>query len=233
MNEGEQAGVDRARVEDLAAEIAQRGREVRARIEAAARGPVEVVAVTKGHPPEIAAAALLAGYRTLGENYAQELRQKAAILAACDWLPAAEWHFVGRLQSNKVRLMADAVSVWQSLDRPSVIDAVAKRCEGARVMVQVDLAGMEGRGGCDRSEVAGLVEHARGAGLDVIGLMGVGPPGDPEDSREGFGWLAREAATLGLSEVSMGMSADLEVAVEQGATMVRVGSALVGARPPR
>ena len=233
MNEGEQAGVDRARVEDLAAEIAQRGREVRARIEAAARGPVEVVAVTKGHPPEIAAAALLAGYRTLGENYAQELRQKAAILAACDWLPAAEWHFVGRLQSNKVRLMADAVSVWQSLDRPSAIDAVAKRCEGARVMVQVDLAGMEGRGGCDRAEVAGLVEHARGAGLDVIGLMGVGPPGDPEDSREGFDWLAREAATLGLSEVSMGMSADLEVAVEQGATMVRVGSALVGARPPR
>ena len=85
----------------------------------------------------MAAAALRAGYPALGENYAQELRDKAPQVAG------AEWHFIGRLQSNKVRLISTVVAVWQSLDRASVIDAVAKRCPGASVMVQVDLAGLE------------------------------------------------------------------------------------------
>ena len=123
--------------------------------------------------------------------------------------------------------------MWQSLDRASVIDEVARRCPGGAAMLQVDLAGIEGRGGCARSEVPGLLQHAEEAGLRVLGLMGVGPPGEAENSREGFRWLAREAASLGLAEVSMGMSADLEVAVSEGATMVRVGSDLVGPRPPR
>jgi pyridoxal phosphate enzyme (YggS family) len=216
-----------SRVDALAAEIAERGAALRTRIESLAQGPVKVLAVTKGHPAEVAQAALQAGYDALGENYAQELRDKAPLVGP------AEWHFIGRLQSNKVRLIADTVSVWQSLDRDSVVDAVARRVPGARVMLQVDLAGIEGRGGCDRADVPRLLERARDAGLEVVGLMGVGPPGDPEDSREGFRWLAGEASSLGLSEVSMGMSADLEVALQEGTTMVRIGSALVGERPPR
>lgn len=227
MNSEGAAQLDAATVGLLAEQIAQRGDALRKRIDAIADGPVEVLAVTKGHPVEVAAAALQAGYPALGENYAQELRDKAPQVAG------AEWHFIGRLQSNKVRLISTVVSVWQSLDRASVIDAVAKRCPGTSVMVQVDLAGIEGRGGCARSELPGLVQHAGDAGLSVVGLMGIGPPGEPEDSREGFRWLAAQAGALGLAQVSMGMSADLEVAVSEGATIVRVGSDLVGTRPVR
>lgn len=227
MNDRHSETLDDATVGLLAEQIAERGDALRKRIDAIAEGPVEVLAVTKGHPAEVAAAALRAGYPALGENYAQELRGKAPLVGA------AQWHFIGRLQSNKVRLISEVVSVWQSLDRASVIDAVAKRCPGAAAMVQVDLAGIEGRGGCARSEVPALVEHASEAGLVVVGLMGVGPPGDAEDSRQGFRWLSNEAHALGLTQVSMGMSADLEVAVDQGATMVRIGSALVGPRPAR
>lgn len=220
-------------VDRLAAEIAERAVGVRARIEAVATGPVRIVAVTKGHPFEVALAARRAGFTDLGENYAQELRAKAAAVAdrTVEGGSDVRWHFVGRLQANKVRTIAGVVSLWESLDRPSVIDEVAKRSPGAEVMVQVDLAGQEGRGGCVRSDTPALVERARTAGLNVVGLMGVGPPGDAEDSRESFRWLHGEAGRLGLAEVSMGMSGDLEVAVAEGATIVRVGSALVGPRP--
>lgn len=224
---GPAPGLDEALVATLAEQIAGRGEDLRRRIETHARGPVQVVAVTKGHPVEMALAAVRAGFVALGENYAQELRDKAPVVAG------AQWHFIGRLQSNKVRMLAPHVSLWESLDRPSVIREVARRVPGAAVLVQVDLAGIEGRGGCPRAEAPAMVGLARELGLEVRGLMGVGPPGGPEEAREGFRWLRAEADALGLHEVSMGMSADLEVALEEGSTMVRVGSALVGPRPPR
>lgn len=227
--------VDTALVERLAADIAERAVAVRARIDAMATRQVRIVAVTKGHPVEVALAARRAGFVDLGENYAQELRAKAAVLAGLasggEGVGDVRWHFVGRLQANKVRTIAGSVALWESLDRPSVIDEVARRAPGAEAMVQVDLAGIEGRGGCPRAEAPALVERAGAAGLVVVGLMAVGPPGAPEDARPGFRWLRAEADRLGLAEVSMGMSGDLEVAVAEGATMVRVGSDLVGPRP--
>jgi hypothetical protein len=247
--------VDEALVSALAEQIAGRGEDLRRRIEAHAAGPVQVVAVTKGHPVEVALATVRAGFTVLGENYAQELRDKApavarALAGAVDGAAdgavdgavdgaadgaadGVQWHFIGRLQSNKVRMLAPHVALWESLDRPSVIREVARRAPGAAVLVQVDLAGIEGRGGCARPDAPAMVGLARELGLDVRGLMGVGPPGGPEHAREGFRWLRAEAEALGLLEVSMGMSADLEVALEEGSTMVRVGSALVGPRPPR
>ncbi len=220
---------DPRQVDRLAERIAERGEALRARIEALASGPVRIVAVTKGHPVEVAAAAVAAGFGDLGENYAQELVGKAREL---EGHPAVRprWHFIGNLQTNKVRSLAPLVDLWQTVDRASLVQELARRSSGARVLVQVDLAGIAGRGGCPRSDTAQLVGLALDAGLDVVGLMAVGPPGPPEDSREGFAWLRREAETLGLPEVSMGMSGDLEVAVAEGATMVRVGSALVGER---
>lgn len=223
-------GLDEALVDRLAGEIAGRAESVRRRVALAATRDVLVVAVTKGHPPEVAAAALRCGFGDLGENYAAELAAKAALLGAG---PEVRWHFVGRLQSNKVRRIVGVVGLWQSLDRASVVDELARRAPGADVLVQVDLAGIPGRGGCPRGEAAALVQRCAEAGLAVRGLMGVGPPGEPEDAREGFRWLRAEADALGLDEVSMGMSADLEVALEEGATIVRVGSDLVGPRPPR
>ena len=147
--------------------------------------------------------------------------------------PTPEWHFIGRLQTNKVRLVDRVVSLWQSVDRAAPADRIAQRAPGAAVLVQVDLAGLAGRGGCPPEEVPGLVEHCRGRGLDVRGLMGVGPPGPAEDARPGFRLLTSIAEDLGLEERSMGMSGDLDVAIEAGSTMVRVGSALVGPRARR
>ncbi|MGI9579504.1 MAG: alanine racemase, partial [Microthrixaceae bacterium] len=153
--------IDARQVSLLAEQIASRGVALRERIDALAQRPVRILAVTKGQPVEVAAAALQAGYPELGENYAQELRDKAPRL------PDARWHFIGRLQTNKVRLISSAVSVWESLDRGSAIEAVAKRSPGAQAMVQVDLAGLEGRGGCDRRAVPALVDAAHSAGMAV------------------------------------------------------------------
>lgn len=205
--------------------IAARAEVLRRRIAERTDREVRVVCVTKAHPAVVAASALAAGFVDLGENYAQELRDKAASVAG-----APCWHFVGRLQTNKVRLVADVVDLWHSIDRSSLAEAVARRAPGASVLVQLDLAGLPGRGGCPPGEVPDLVARCTESGLDVRGLMGVGVPGDPEASRRGFRLLDAMATDLGLDERSMGMSADLDVAVEEGATIVRIGSALVGPR---
>ncbi len=223
------SGIDESLVDELAATITRRGDQLRERIAAITDRPVRVVAITKGHPAELAAAALRAGFTELGENYAQEMLAKIEALGE-ERASAANWHFVGHLQSNKVRLLAGRVGLWQSVDRRSLVGELAKRDPGASVLIQADLAGTEGRAGAPRKEVAPLVEHARASGLDVRGLMGVAAP-EPDRARAGFSWLASTARHLGLSEVSMGMSGDLEAALVAGATMVRIGSDLVGPRP--
>jgi PLP dependent protein len=189
-----------------------------------------VVAVTKGFGPEAPLAALDAGLVDLGENYAQELEDKAVAVDAAD-VPTPRWHFIGRLQSNKVRLVADRVACWQSLDRASVVDEVAKRAPGARVLVQVNGAGEDGKGGATLDDVPDLVGRARDAGLDVAGLMAVGVAGDDHATEEAFRATVALADRLHLPERSLGMSADLAAAVRAGTTMIRVGTALFGPRP--
>lgn len=202
---------------------------VRGRITAAG-GDLEritLVAVTKGFDVDAVRAVRAAGVADLGENYAQELRAKADALGDA----GARWHFVGRVQRNKVPLVAGDVVLWHGVDRLAVGNAIARRAPGAEVLVQVDVTGEPQKGGCPPAQVPGLVGQLRGAGLDVRGLMAVGPAGPPEDARRGFRLVAALADDLGLDERSMGMSDDLEVAVEEGATMVRIGRALLGPRP--
>ncbi len=210
--------------------IAGRAASVRDRIRAAGGDPAAVVlvAVTKGFGPEVALAAAGAGLEDLGENYAQELVPKVATLDAAGLAP--RWHFLGRLQRNKVRLLAPHVSLWQSVDREALGVEIARRAPGASVLVQVNLSGEEQKGGCAREQVPPLVEALDASGLDVRGLMGVGPAGDPEATRESFRWLRAQVDRLGLDVCSMGMSGDLEVAIGEGSTMVRVGTDLFGAR---
>jgi pyridoxal phosphate enzyme (YggS family) len=212
----------------LVEQVAERAGALRARLRELTDRPVRLVAVTKGHPVEVAAAALAAGCVELGESYAQELVPKAAALAAAPTPPS--WHFIGQLQSNKVRQLVGIVELWHTIDRASLAAELAKRQPGARVLVQLDLAGIAGRGGCDPASAPELVRRCTELGLEVRGLMGVGVPGTPEDARPGFRLLDRMADDLGLVERSMGMSGDLEVAVEEGSTIVRVGTALVGSR---
>jgi pyridoxal phosphate enzyme (YggS family) len=207
------------------ADVTERLEDVRAQIVAAGRSSedVRVVAVTKGFGVDAVQAAVSAGLVDCGENQAQSMLAKVTGAP-----PEVRWHFLGPVQRNKVRDLAGHVHLWHALDRAVAGHAIAARAPGARVLVQVNLTGDPARPGCTWDGAAPLVDEVRDAGLDVRGLMGVGPRDDP---RPAFRRLAALAARLGLPEVSMGMSGDLAVAIEEGATIVRIGTALFGARP--
>jgi PLP dependent protein len=194
---------------------------------------VEILAVTKGFGAEVVVAAVAAGCSMIGENYAQELRAKLA--AMDDLAPAGERpdiHFIGRLQSNKVRLLATEVDVWESVDRATLLDEIARRRPGATVLIQVNASGEAHKGGCPPPEVEVLAEHARSLNLDLNGVMTVGPTsGDVAATRRAFELTRRLADELGLPTCSMGMTDDLDLALDAGTTRVRVGTALFGRRP--
>jgi len=215
-------------------EFGQRLAAIRQRIEASAPDPtaVTLMAVTKGFGPGAVQAALAAGLTVVGENYADELVAKAAALAD-DPGPMPEWHFLGAVQRNKVSRLAPWVYCWQAVARIEEGRTIANRHPGARVLVQVDVAGLPGRGGVPPVAVPGLVAALRDEDLEVAGLMAVGMPGPPEGARPGFRELRRLADSLSLPVRSMGMTDDLEVALSEGSTMVRLGRALFGPRPAR
>jgi PLP dependent protein len=200
---------------------------IRRRIEAGGGDAerITVVAVTKGFGVEVAQAAFEAGICDLGENYAQEL------LAKAEGVPGApRWHFLGPVQRNKVAALASLVSCWHSLDRPILGEALARRQPGARVFVQVNATGEASKHGCRPDEVGELVTSLRHLGLDVAGLMTIGPAGPAELARPAFRSVAELGRRLELAELSMGMTDDLEVAVQEGATVVRIGRGLFGPR---
>lgn len=209
-------------------DVAARVSDIRRRIAELTDRRVALVAVTKAHPVEAWNLAAAAGCDAVAENYAQELAAKAGEVRAS--LPV---HFIGRIQSNKVRAVAGLVDVWQSVDRASVAEEISRRAPGATVFVQVNLTGEPTKGGCGPEEVERLVASMQAMGLVVAGAMTLGPtePSAPA-RRAAFGALTRIADDLGLAERSMGMSDDFEDAVAAGSTMVRVGSALFGPRVP-
>ncbi|MCB2062143.1 MAG: YggS family pyridoxal phosphate-dependent enzyme [Novosphingobium sp.] len=191
---------------------------------------IELVAISKTHPAEAIAPLIEAGQRVFGENRVQEAQAKwPALQEAHEGLSL---HLVGQLQSNKAE---DAVRLFDcihSLDRPSLVSALAKAFDkaGRQVpcFVQVDIGEEAQKGGCPIADVPALLAEARAAGIPVMGLMCV-PPFGVEPSPY-FALLAKMAADNGLDKLSMGMSGDYETAVMLGATHVRVGSALFGAR---
>ncbi len=215
------------------AAVTGRVARVRAVIDAISADPsaVRLVGVTMGFGADAVRAAAAAGVEDLGENYADELVAKAAI--AADEGLSVRWHYLGAVQRNKVPRLAPVVAWWQGLGRIEEGAAIAARAPGATVLVQVDIGGLPGRGGCRPEAVPDLVGRLRAEELVVAGLMAVGPPGPPEASRSGFRSVAALADRLDLPVRSMGMSDDLEVALAEGSTMVRIGRALFGPRPPR
>jgi pyridoxal phosphate enzyme (YggS family) len=216
-----------ARPEDVADRLAA----VRERVaDAAGRAgrsasTVRLVVVTKGVPVPVVQAALDAGVTDLGENRAQELLAKAPELST-----RPIWHFIGRLQRNKVAALAPLVDLWQSVDRLQLGQTIAGRAPGAAVLAEVNVADDPAKAGVAPGEAPALVDGLRSAGLAVDGLMTV--PAAGRDPRPAFAALAELADRLGLPEVSMGMSDDFEVAVEEGATIVRIGRAIFGPRIP-
>jgi PLP dependent protein len=223
--------------------VADRLGEVRERIATAARSAgrapdaVTLVVVTKEVDADAVRAAIAAGESDFGENRAQELAAKAEIIAAevgaregvSTAARGLRWHFIGRLQRNKVRSVARHVALWQSVDRAELATEIGHRSPGAAVLVQVNVTGEAQKGGCPPESADALVETCRAHGCRVEGLMTV--PVAQGDPRPVFARLRRMTDDLGLAVCSMGMSSDYEIAISEGATMVRVGSAIFGPRP--
>lgn len=208
---------------------------IRERIDATPRPwdhAVEITAVTKSFGPGVIDLAVAAGCGSIGENYAQELVSKAPAIEAYETGRRPRVDFIGGLQRNKVRQLVGLVDRWCTVDRASLALEIARRADGARVLIQVNATDEQGKGGCKPTEVATLVERCRELGLHVDGLLTVGPTtGPPGDAATGFGLVRGLVDELGLAVCSMGMTADFEIGVSCGATNVRIGSALFGPRP--
>lgn len=231
-----------------AEEIRANLERVRGRIAAACAragrdpGSVVLIGVTKTWGPEVVLAAWEAGLRDFGENYAQELVEKAREVERAGARP--RWHFIGGLQTNKVKAVVGLVHGVQSVDRESLARELGRRVGGGRaldVFVEVNTGGEPQKSGVAPGEAAALCARVlEEPGLRLVGLMCVPPfSEDPEASRPHFrelrGLRDRLRRDLGVGEgvlsgLSMGMSHDFEVAVEEGATVVRVGTALFGER---
>lgn len=222
-------------------DIGERWRAVTARVgaacERAARAPSEVtiVAVSKTHPAALVRAAAAAGATDFGENYAQELVAKRA---ECDELGAGvRWHFIGRLQRNKAKLVAGQVALVHAVDSRELAEELGKRAAGAiqPVLLAVNVADEVTKGGVSLDGAAELARAIAGvAGVRLDGLMTMPPPDvDPQPHFEALRALRdrlRDVLGVPLPVLSMGMSGDFEVAIACGATHVRIGTAIFGAR---
>lgn len=213
--------------------------EIRDRIAAAERaagrapGAVTLIAVSKVQPPERVEAVLAEGWRVFGENYVQE--------AAGKWpawrvrFPGVALHMIGPLQSNKAKQAVELFEAIHTVDRPSLAERLARlaQARGAcpELFVQVNTGAEPQKAGALPEAADGFVAACRGMDLPLAGLMCIPPEG--EDARPHFALLRQIAARNGLAGLSMGMSADFEAAIAEGATHVRVGSAIFGVRAPR
>ena len=230
---------------DRRAEIAANLAAVEDRITAACRSSgrdrseITLIAVTKTFPAEDVGHLAALGVREVGENRAADAVAKVAACAEAG-VEGLVWHFVGQVQTNKAAAVASCCDVVHSVDRARLVVALDRAAGAAgrrlRALVQVDLAGADGRGGAAPADVPALAEAVAGAEhLDLAGVMAVAPLG--EDPAAAFRRLAAVAADLrrdhpAATVVSAGMSGDLEAAVAAGATHLRVGTALLGSRPP-
>ena len=210
--------------------VAKNLASVRDRITRAGGDPDEItiVAVTKGFGPEVCKQALEAGLRELGENRVQEALEKMG------QVQGGEWHLIGHLQTNKVRLAARRFALIQSIDSQHLVQGLARADPAQRVLVEVNVAREPQKSGVDPDRAAALIDEAAKA-LQLRGLMAMGPTsGDPKPAFTELKTMrdaAQERLGISLPILSMGMSSDFEDAVRAGSTMLRLGSVLFGRRP--
>ena len=222
------------------ADFAQRLAAVEDRIQRAAqscgrkRETITLLAVSKKFPPERLALAYACGLREFGENYVQEFADKRPALNA---LNGARYHLIGHLQSNKSRIACELFQVIQTVDTPKLLSRInqsaAERGVMIEAMIEVKLSTEESKAGADPAAIPALLDSAAACShVSLTGLMTMPPwSEDPEQSRPYFRQLAALARQFNLPKLSMGMSGDLEVAIAEGATIIRVGTALFGKRP--
>jgi len=211
-----------ARADEIRANVAA----LEARIAAAcaragrARSEVTLVAVSKTFPASDVAIAIDAGMTDIGENKVQEARDKKPLVAR-----AARWHLIGHLQSNKAKDAVRLFDVIQTVDSPDLAEKIARLDARPELLLQVNIGREPQKSGVDPSEVPALAKR-----IAPRGLMAIPPVGEPEEMRSYFRELRALRDACGLAELSMGMTDDFEVAIEEGATIIRVGRAIFGSR---
>jgi pyridoxal phosphate enzyme (YggS family) len=197
------------------------------------RAAVTLVAVTKTVPPALVRQAFDAGIRHFGENKVQEAQAKIAEVSLA-LQPRPMWHMIGHLQTNKVKTAVEIFDIIQSIDSVKLAERVNERAgrKGFPVLLEVNVGGEASKGGFSVAEVRTAVEQvSRLSNLEVMGLMTVAPLAeDQQEVRPIFRQLRQLGEALGLQHLSMGMTDDFEVAIEEGATMVRIGRAIFGER---
>lgn len=194
------------------------------------REEVTLVAVSKTKPAELIDEAIAAGVTEVGENRVQEARDKRPVVRG-----SARWHLIGHLQSNKAKDAVRLFDVIQTVDSVALADKIARAASSAGkvqdVLLEVNVGNEPQKSGALPADVAALAKGV--SALDALrlrGLMAIPPAGEPEETRRWFRELRAMRDTLGLAELSMGMTDDFEVAIEEGATIVRVGRAIFGER---
>ena len=208
-------------------QIRERLEEINEIIAAKAQNQINLIAVTKGFTHEEVNAATELGIKNFGENYAQELLTKNPLVDA-----EISWHYIGQLQSNKIRKVAHLVDVWHSVTSLKLAREIHNRNDQAKILLQVSVSGPSNSKGFEVEELPDLIFQLRDENIDVSGLMTMGVPGDMVATRFVFERLRKLADTFELSECSMGMSDDFEIALESGSSMIRIGSAIFGNRRP-
>lgn len=198
---------------------------LRAEIAELGRDDARMIGVTKAFGADLVAAAIASGVADIGESYAQEVVEKG------DAFDGATVHFIGRIQRNKVRKVAQRIDWWHSVDRGEVVAEIGKRSPGADILLQVNVADDSTKAGVAPADVPDLLDLAAASGVVVRGLMTIGVLDDAAATKEAFIATRRLADDLGLVECSMGMSGDFRDALVAGSTMIRVGSVLFGSRP--
>jgi pyridoxal phosphate enzyme (YggS family) len=218
--------------EEIRANFAQVEARIRAACQRAGRerSDVTLVAVTKTFPAEAVSAAIAAGATDVGENKVQEARDKKPVSQG-----EARWHLIGHLQSNKSKDAVRIFDVIQTIDTISLAEKVAKAASAANkrqeVLLEINIGCEPQKAGADPSEVEALAAAvARIDELSLTGLMTIPPAGDERSTRAYFAEMRKMGDALGLDHLSMGMTDDFEAAIEEGATMVRIGTAIFGER---
>ncbi len=207
--------------------IQDRLEEINEIVAAKAQNQVNLIAVTKGFTHEEVNIASELGIKNFGENYAQDLLTKNPLVD-----PEISWHYIGQLQSNKIRKISHLVDVWHSVTSLKLAREIHKRNDQAQILLQVSLMGPSNSKGFEVEQLPQLISELRDMNIDISGLMTMGVPGDMVATRVVFKELRKLADTFELPECSMGMSDDFEIALESGASMIRVGSAIFGNRRP-
>ena len=205
--------------------IQDRLEEINEIVAAKAQNQVNLIAVTKGFTHEEVNIATELGIKNFGENYAQELLAKNPLVDA-----EISWHYIGQLQSNKIRKVSHLVDVWHSVTSLKLAREIHNRNDQAKILLQVSVLGPSNSKGFEVEELPDLISQLRDENVDVSGLMTMGVPGDMVATRFVFKRLRQLADTFELSECSMGMSDDFEIALECGSSMIRIGSAIFGNR---